>query len=65
MRLVIFHKILIGTAVLFGLGFSGWEFLSYRRTGHVEDLVISVSAVMISAALGYYLRNLKRFLALP
>ncbi|HLC27014.1 MAG TPA: hypothetical protein VJM80_09605 [bacterium] len=65
MRLVLFHKLLIGTAIVFGVGFSAWEFLSYSRTGRTGDLVVAATALIISGALGYYLKNLKRFLALP
>ncbi len=61
MLLITFHRILIGTAVVFGVGFAVWEFLTYRRTGAVENLLIGVGAAVISVALGYYLKNLKRF----
>ncbi|MBI3029635.1 MAG: hypothetical protein HYY64_09010 [Candidatus Rokubacteria bacterium] len=61
MVLIIFHRILIGTAVVFGAGFAVWELLAYRRTGAVENLLIGVGAVIVAAALGYYLKNLKRF----
>ena len=63
MLLIIFHRILIGTAVVFGVGFAVWEFLTYRRTGAVENLLIGVGAAVISGALGYYLKNLKRFVS--
>lgn len=61
MVLVIFHRILIGTAVVFGVGFAVWEFLAYRRTGEVENLLIGIGAAVVAVALGYYLKNLKRF----
>ena len=63
MLLIIFHRILIGTAVVFGVGFAVWEFLTYRRTGAVENLLIGVGAAVISVALGYYLKNLRRFVS--
>ncbi len=63
MLLITFHRILIGTAVVFGVGFAVWEFLTYRRTGAVENLLIGVGAAVISVALGYYLKNLKRFVS--
>lgn len=65
MRLLFFHKILIGTATLFGVGFSVREFFSYTHTGNPKELLISVASVTISGVLVYYLKNLKRFLALP
>jgi hypothetical protein len=61
MLLIIFHRILIGTAVVFGAGFAVWEFLAYRRTGAAENLLIGAGAVLVAVALGYYLNNLKRF----
>ncbi len=61
MPLIIFHRILIGTAVVFGAGFAVWEFLAYRQTGAAENLLIGAGAVLVAVALGYYLKNLKRF----
>ncbi len=63
MRLIIFHRILIGTAIVFGLGFAIWEFLTYRRTGEVENLLIGVGAALVSGLFAYYLKNLKRFVS--
>ena len=63
MLLILFHRILIGTAIVFGIGFAVWEFLTYRRTGAGENLLIGVSSAVVSAALGYYLKNLKRFVS--
>ncbi len=61
MLLIMFHRILIGTAIVFGAGFAVWEFLAYRRTGAAENLLIGAGAVIVAVALGYYLKNLKRF----
>ena len=61
MLLIIFHRILIGTAVVFGVGFAVWEFLAYRQTGAVENLLIGIGAAVVAVALGYYLKNLRRF----
>jgi hypothetical protein len=63
MYLIIFHRILIGTAVVFGVGFAVWELLAYRRTGAVENLLIGVGAVVVAVVLAYYLKNLKRFVS--
>ena len=63
MLLILFHRILIGTAIVFGIGFAVWEFLTYRRTGAAENLLIGVGSAAVSAALGYYLKNLKRFVS--
>ncbi len=63
MLLILFHRILIGTAIVFGLGFAIWEFLAYRQTGAVENLLIGVGAAVISGFLAYYLKNLRRFVS--
>jgi hypothetical protein len=63
MLLIVFHRILIGTAVVFGVGFAVWEFLAYRRTGAAENLLIGVGAAIVAVALGYYLKNLRRFVS--
>ncbi len=63
MLLIIFHRILIGTAIVFGAGFALWEFLAYRRTGVVENLLIAIGAAVVAVALAYYLKNLKRFVS--
>jgi hypothetical protein len=61
MLLLIAHRILIGAAIAFGVFFTGWELLAYRRSGAARDLVVAVAAGVITAAMGYYLRHLKRF----
>ena len=63
MLLIVFHRILIGTAIVFGVGFAIWEFLAYRQTGAVENLLIGISAAIISGLFAYYLKNLKRFVS--
>ncbi len=61
MLIIIAHRILIGTAIAFGVFFTVWELVAYRRTGRLEDLVIAIVAAIITVAMGYYLKNLKRF----
>ena len=61
MLLIIFHRILIGTAIVFGIGFAIWEFLAYRQTGAVGNLLIGGGAAVISGFFTYYLKNLRRF----
>ena len=63
MLLIIFHRILIGTAVVFGAGFAVWELRAYRQTGAVENLLIGLGAAVVAVVLGYYLKNLKRFVS--
>jgi hypothetical protein len=59
--LIIAHRVLIGTAIVFGIFFTAWELAAYRRTGELENLVIAVVAALITLAMGYYLKNLRRF----
>ncbi|MGH7321248.1 MAG: hypothetical protein ACRELA_16695 [Candidatus Rokuibacteriota bacterium] len=61
MLIIIAHRILIGTAIAFGVFFTIWELVAYRRTGRLEDLVIAIVATVITVEMGYYLKNLKRF----
>lgn len=59
-----FHRVLISTAIVFCAGFAlwtGWRYLESPETG---TLVLSVASFLATAALSYYLRNLKRFLGL-
>ncbi|MGH7262608.1 MAG: hypothetical protein ACREH7_01625 [Candidatus Rokuibacteriota bacterium] len=63
MLLIVFHRILIGTAIVFGVGFAIWELLTYRQTGAVENLLIGIGAAIISGFFAYYLKNLKRFVS--
>lgn len=61
MALIVFHRVLIATAIVFGVGFAVWEVLAYRRTGALGDLLLAVGAALVAAALAYYLRHLRRF----
>lgn len=61
--LIIAHRILIGAAILFGLFYTVWEFVAYRRTHEITHLVTALIAAVVTAAMGYYLKNLKRFVS--
>lgn len=61
MRLIVAHRILIGTAIAFGLFFTGWELVRYARTGQVGQLLIAAVTAVVTLGLGYYLKNLRRF----
>ena len=60
--MILFHRFLIGTAILFCAGFALWAFGSYRASGGAISLVLTVGFGVATIALGYYLANLKRFL---
>lgn len=57
-----FHRFLIATAILFCVGFAAWAFVAYRTSGAAGNLALAVAFGMAGAALGYYLKNLNRFL---
>jgi hypothetical protein len=57
-----FHRFLIGTAILFCLGFAAWAFAGWRAGGSAGALVLAVGFACAGGALAYYLRHLQRFL---
>jgi hypothetical protein len=59
--ILIAHRILIGAGILFGVFFTWWEAAEYRHSGHLENLVIAIVAALITLAMAYYLKNLRRF----
>lgn len=61
MRLIVAHRILIGTAIAFGLFFTVWGVVRYTRTGQAAQLLMALVTAVITCGLGYYLKNLKRF----
>ncbi len=61
--IIIAHRILIGAAILFGVFFTGWQAVRFRQTGQLEHLVIAIVTALITLAMGYYLKNLKRFVS--
>jgi hypothetical protein len=62
--MITFHRVLISTAILFCLTFAVWSLLTWSRSHERILLVLSVSFIVASAGLGYYLANLRRFLRL-
>ncbi|MFN2564882.1 MAG: hypothetical protein ABR499_07735 [Gemmatimonadaceae bacterium] len=57
-----FHRFLIATAILFCAGFALWAFAAYRATGGTLQLTLGIVFAIAGVALGYYLKNLNRFL---
>ena len=57
-----FHRFLIGTAILFCVGFAAYAFVAYRASGASSDLAFAIAFAVAGGALGYYLKNLNRFL---
>ena len=65
MNLIGFHRVLIGTAIVFFAGYGTWEFASYIRDGDSASLWISLVSGVGAILLFLYLRRLRRFLDLP
>ena len=61
MLIIIAHRILIGTAICFGVFYTVWEALAYRDTGEWIHLAIALVTAVITVAMAYYLKNLRRF----
>ena len=61
MLIIIAHRLLIGTAICFGVFYTVWEALAYRRTGETGHLVIALISAVITLGMAYYLKNLRRF----
>ena len=57
-----FHRLLIGTAILFFAGFAIWSVLWFRTNGQVAVLALGLGSGLVAAAFGYYLKHLRRFL---
>ena len=57
-----FHRFLIATAILFCAGFAAWTFAAYRAGGPGWQLALCATFATAAGALGYYLKNLDRFL---
>lgn len=62
MSIVAFHRVLIGTGILFCGLFASWEAAAYARGGRTLDLVLAILFGAIAAGLVYYLAHLDRFL---
>jgi len=59
---ITFHRVLIGTAILFCLGFAAWAGVTYRAQGGGGSLALAIGFGAAGLGLGYYLRHLNRFL---
>lgn len=63
--LIHFHRFLIATAIAFCLGFGGWVFVGYLRSGGISSLVLAIAFILAGGVLSYYLARLRQFLGLP
>ncbi|MBI2845201.1 MAG: hypothetical protein HYX86_01510 [Chloroflexi bacterium] len=62
MSLIVFHRVLISTAILLGFFLSIWAVGNYARNQDLADLLLAFAAGVTSIVLIFYLRHLRRFL---
>ena len=62
MGIIGFHKFLISAAILFCLGYAGWEFAAYADGGETGRLMLALLFAAFALGLSVYLANLKRIL---
>ncbi len=62
--MIIFHRFLIGTFILFSLAFAVWAFASFASNSDAIMLALGIFFALATVAFSYYHKNLKRFLGL-
>lgn len=65
MSLIFFHRVLIGSAVVFFAGFAAWELFRYYSGRAFLDLALGLLFALVAGLLLLYLLQLKRVLNLP
>lgn len=60
--MITFHRFLIATAIIFCAGFSFWTLLTFDLSSGLGPLILGLFFAAAAAGLGYYLKNLRRFL---
>lgn len=64
MHLIWFHRVLIGLAVVFFLGFSAWSFAGFLNGGGFISLLLAISSLIAGSGLTVYLLRLRQILKL-
>jgi hypothetical protein len=64
MSLIPFHRLLIAAAIIFCAGFAVWAFFAFLDDNRLLDLGLAIAFGAAAIVLGYYLKNLARFLNL-
>jgi hypothetical protein len=60
--MVAFHRLLIGTAIVFCSGFAAWGWREYQATHTTWSLASTVAFAVFAVLFAVYLANLKKFL---
>ena len=55
--IIIAPRILIGTAICFGVFYTVWEAFAYKESGEASHLAIALVTAIITVAMAYYLKN--------
>lgn len=61
MSLIGFHRVLIGTAILFSGGFGVWRVKGFVEGGAWPELVVAAAFLAGAVLLGLYLARLDRY----
>ena len=61
MSLIGFHRVLIGTAILFCFGYAGWELVLWWVTRRGASLLLGGTFLGLGALLSVYLSRLRQF----
>lgn len=64
MSLVAFHRLLILAGIIFCAGYALWELLAFLDGAGPRSLLLALVFGAGALGLGYYLRNLSRFLGI-
>jgi hypothetical protein len=59
---IVFHRLLITTAIMFCAAFAVWMFRSWQGTHAAMDILAAVLFALFAVGLSIYLANLNRFL---
>ena len=60
--MIAFHKVLIGTAIIFCAFFAVWGWREYQHTGTTWSLASAIAFAVFAVGFAIYLRFLRRFL---
>lgn len=62
MSLIAFHRVLIGFGILFCLGYSAWELMTWWLSGSAGALAMGLLFLVLGGGLLWYLLHLRTFL---
>jgi len=65
LNLILFHRLLIATGIIFCATFAAWMFGQYVREASTSKLILAIVFALLAVALGWYLKRLTRILNLP